>query len=72
VTNPGPIFIENRVALLILIDNPPKADNTHIGSREAAMPTYVVNVHLKGIIPLPRHSRLDELMESLGFFPRRR
>jgi hypothetical protein len=33
------------------------------------MPTYVVNVHLKGITPIPRHSRLDELMEILGFFP---
>jgi hypothetical protein len=33
------------------------------------MPTYVINVDLKGITRIPRHSRLDELMESLGCFP---
>ncbi len=35
------------------------------------MPTFVVNVHLRGITPIPRHSRLDQLMDSLGFFPLR-
>jgi hypothetical protein len=33
------------------------------------MPTYAINVDLEGIPPMPRHSRLDELMESLGCFP---
>jgi hypothetical protein len=33
------------------------------------MQTYVVNLDLKRITPIPRHSRLDELMESLGFVP---
>lgn len=33
------------------------------------MQTYAINVDLKGITPIPRHSRLDELMESLGFLP---
>jgi hypothetical protein len=33
------------------------------------MQTYAVNVDLKGITPIPRDSCLDELMESLGFFP---
>jgi hypothetical protein len=33
------------------------------------MPTYAIKVDLKGITPLPRHSRLDELMESLVFLP---
>jgi hypothetical protein len=33
------------------------------------MQTYAVNVDLKGITPIPRHPRLDELMENLGFLP---
>jgi hypothetical protein len=33
------------------------------------MPTYAINVDLKGITPIPRDSRLDESMESLGFLP---
>jgi len=33
------------------------------------MPTYSVNVDLKGIAPVPRHFCLDELMESLGSLP---
>jgi hypothetical protein len=33
------------------------------------MPTYVVNIHLKGITPISRHPALDALMGSLGFLP---
>jgi hypothetical protein len=33
------------------------------------MPTYVVNIHLKGIAPIARHAALDDLMGSLGFLP---
>jgi hypothetical protein len=33
------------------------------------MPTYVVNVHLRGIAPVHRYLELDALMESLGFLP---
>ncbi len=33
------------------------------------MPTYVVNIHLKGIAPIARHPTLDDLMGSSGFFP---
>ena len=33
------------------------------------MPTYVVNIHLKGIVPIPRHPTLDDLMGSSGFLP---
>jgi hypothetical protein len=36
---------------------------------KAAMPTYAINVDLKEITPIPRHSRLDKLMENVGFFP---
>ena len=35
------------------------------------MPTYVVNIHLKGIAPIARHPALDDLMDSLGFLPLR-
>ncbi len=34
-----------------------------------AMPTYVVSIHIKGVAPVARHSALDDLMDSLGFFP---
>ena len=33
------------------------------------MPTYVVNIHIKGIAPIARHPALDDLMGSLGFLP---
>jgi hypothetical protein len=33
------------------------------------MPSYVVNIHLKGIAPIARHPEIDDLMGSLGFFP---
>jgi hypothetical protein len=33
------------------------------------MPTYVVNIHLKGIDPIARHPALDDLMGSLDFLP---
>jgi hypothetical protein len=33
------------------------------------MQAYAVNVGRKGITPIRRHSRLDELIESLGFLP---
>ena len=33
------------------------------------MPTYVVNIHIKGIAPIARHPVLDDLMAGLGFFP---
>jgi hypothetical protein len=40
-----------------------------ISAAELTMPTYVANIHLKGIAPVCRYLRLDELMESLGFCP---
>jgi len=33
------------------------------------MPTYVVNIHIKGIAPIARHPALDDVMGSLGFLP---
>jgi hypothetical protein len=33
------------------------------------MNTYVANIRLKRITPIPRDPRLDVLMEDLGFFP---
>jgi len=33
------------------------------------MPTYVVTVHLREIVPVARSSTLDEVMVGFGFFP---
>jgi hypothetical protein len=48
---------------------PTCADCTCARHVETAMHTFVIRVDRTGISPIDRHHRLDELMESLGFFP---
>jgi hypothetical protein len=38
-------------------------------SRSANMPAYVVKVRVRGIEPVTRHFRLDEVIYGLGFLP---
>jgi len=33
---------------------------------QLAMPPYVMNIHLNGIVPIARHLALDDLMGSSG------